>query len=144
MLLESKRENFMKIMIFLMMLGMLKPSASFGQEMVSYSIGVVHAADIKTWLDLNKSMVIFDARTKEYDDGKRLPGAKLVPYTSSEEEIQKLVPSKDTPIIVYCSNAHCPASKLLADRLLDMGYTKIYKYPDGLADWIKRGYPIEQ
>ncbi|MCE5315754.1 MAG: rhodanese-like domain-containing protein [Parachlamydia sp.] len=112
-------------------------------EVASYTYDVMHAEEIKAWMDGGKTIVILDARTKEFDDGNRLPGAKFMPYTAPDKDIQAAIPSHDTPVIVYCSNGHCPASKFLADRLLDLGYTKIYKYPEGIADWTKRGYPVD-
>lgn len=112
-------------------------------DMIAFTYEVMHADDIKAALDGGKTLVILDARTKEYDDGNRLPGAKFMPYTSTDKDIKQAIPSVDTPIVVYCSNAHCPASKFLADKLLQLGYTKIYKYPEGIADWTKRGYPVD-
>ena len=114
------------------------------EQFVSYTFEVVHAPDLKAWLDAGKTIVILDARSKDDDDGKRLPGAKLVPYDGLQKEIDTAIPSKETLVVVYCSNSHCPASKLLADRLLELGYKKVYKYPEGIADWTARGYPVQE
>lgn len=91
-----------------------------------------------------RHIVILDTRTKEYDDGRRIPGAKFFPYNSKDEEIALTIPKKDTLVVVYCTNSKCPASKFLADRLVVMGYTNVYKYGEGIEGWIKGGNPIEK
>jgi rhodanese-related sulfurtransferase len=104
----------------------------------------VAADTLKDWLDRGKTVVILDARTKEYDDGNRLPGAKSLPYDAKDEEIRQIVPSKESLLVVYCSNPRCPASKFLADRLVEMGYTNVFKYAEGISDWKSKGYPIDK
>ena len=139
-----KRWALVFMFLFLFAVSCYAHEGHHDDEDASYTYEMVHAAEIKAWLDAGKPVVILDARTKEFDDGNRLPGAKFMPYTSKDEDIHQAVPSLDTPVVVYCSNAHCPASKFLADRLLEIGYTKIYKYPEGIADWVKKGYPVDR
>ncbi len=35
-----------------------------------------------------------------------------------------------------------PASRHLVDRLIGMGYTNLYEYPEGLQVWLEKGLPI--
>lgn len=110
---------------------------------------VPHYHDIQTyllkeWIQGGKSLTILDARTPEYDDGNRLPGALFLPYTSSDADIAKTIPAKDATVIVYCTSKDCPASKFLVENLLKLGYTNVYKYPEGINAWIAEGNPIEK
>lgn len=86
-----------------------------------------------------QDFTLVDARTKEYDDGTRLPNAIHVPHNLSQVEIQAALPEKDETIVVYCTSKKCPASRKLADKLVGWGYTEIWKYDDGLEGWIDAG-----
>lgn len=89
------------------------------------------------------ALVIIDARSEEYDDGKRIPGAKLVPHDAEEAVIIEKLPNKTAAIVVYCVNVDCPASDMLARRLMRLGYTNVSEYPEGIEGWEKSGNPVE-
>jgi rhodanese-related sulfurtransferase len=92
----------------------------------------------------NPLLMIVDARMPEYDDGKRIPGAKVIPVNATIENITANLPDKQAMIVVYCENAQCPASGLLADRLVRMGYKNVWKYKGGIEEWEARGQKIER
>lgn len=91
----------------------------------------------------NKSAVILDARSGKWDDGKRVPGAKSLSSSSSENEITKMLPDKRQAIVTYCSNTKCPASKMLATKLVGMGYSNVSEYAPGIKGWMEAGKTIE-
>lgn len=101
----------------------------------------VSADQLKAWYDQKKPMVVLDARSEKYFDGRLLPNARWLPAESSEKEISTALPNKEALIVVYCAGATCPASGWLYDKLQAMGYRNVYDYHDGLRDWVKRGYP---
>lgn len=105
---------------------------------------VINTDEVKDILYSGQEVVVVDARTKEYDDGVRLPGAILLPHTSTSDEIKAVLPGLDETIIVYCTGKKCPASGKLVDRLVAMGYTNVWKYADGLEAWIKSGGKTEK
>ena len=98
---------------------------------------------MKTAVDAGQT-IILDARSGKYDDGYRIPGAKSLNSKSSAEEIAAVIPSKNSPVITYCSNLQCPASKMLADHLQALGYTHVKEYPEGIAGWRAAGGPVNQ
>ena len=97
--------------------------------------------DLKSWIDEGKKITIVDARGKQYFDGNLLPNAKSILPEATDADIQAALPEKDAVIIVYCSNLQCPAGATLADRLVKMGYTNVYKMPSGISEWMKKGFP---
>lgn len=109
-----------------------------------HSYKEIHTEQLKEWYDQNKEMIILDARNEKYFDGILLPKAVFIPHNTPITQLKQVLPSKDSLIVVYCSNKDCPASKLLAKRLVNEGYTNIYKYPEGLAEWQQKGYPTEK
>lgn len=102
--------------------------------------------DTQQLVDAKKNipdLILVDSRTKQYDDGKRIKGAIYLPADAEDAEIQKALPKRNQPIAIYCWSTACPASTWLVDRLVKMGYTNLYKYPDGLVIWIEKGLPID-
>ncbi len=104
----------------------------------------IHTRELKNLMDSNGNLIILDARTAQVDDKTRIPHAKSLPYDSSEKDIAAMLPKKDAMIVVYCANEHCPMSKFLVDRLVKMGYTSVYRYPEGLQVWVEKHYEVEK
>ena len=50
---------------------------------------------------------------------------------------------KNTEIIVYCAHYSCPASRRAWHLLNDLGYTNVYAYEGGIAEWYQQGFPVE-
>jgi len=87
-------------------------------------------------------LVILDARQGKWDDGKRIADAQTLPEGATKEQIEGLIPAKDSLIVVYCSNIQCPASNYLAGLLSELGYVNILKYKEGIQEWIHSGLPV--
>ncbi|HEY5653989.1 MAG TPA: rhodanese-like domain-containing protein [Pontiella sp.] len=83
----------------------------------------------------SKGAILLDARTGKYFDGELIPGATHLAADSEKETIEQTVPDKNATIITYCSNTKCPASKILAEKLVELGYTDVSEYPEGIAGW---------
>jgi rhodanese-related sulfurtransferase len=103
---------------------------------------LIHTDELKALIDKNYPLLLIDSRISHRDDGIRIPNSVVLPYTSSIKEINRVIPAKDTMVVVYCNNEKCPASKYLVSRLVTQNYTHVYKYVEGLQDWVNKGYPI--
>lgn len=103
----------------------------------------IHTEELKKLMDEKKPMLLFDAR-KKVTVGV-LPGAKPLAYDASEKTIERVVAPhpKDYMIVVYCARTECPLSKYLAENLVSHGYTNVYKYPEGIEEWMKNN-PIDK
>jgi phage shock protein E len=70
----------------------------------------------------NKSLVL-DVRTPQEFASGHVAGAINLPVDQVEKRISELVPSKDTPLIVYCRSGRRSAA---AKKILDgLGYTRV-------------------
>lgn len=49
----------------------------------------------------------------------------------------------DRPVIVYCADLQCDLSARAAWRLASLGFTQVYRYAAGKADWLANGLPAE-
>ena len=104
----------------------------------------INTAALATLIGTKTQLVILDARSGKYDDGKRIPGAKSLNAGSSDEEIKAMLPDKSALIVTYCANLECPASHQLAEKLAKMGYMNLIEYPEGIAGWQKAGHEVEK
>jgi rhodanese-related sulfurtransferase len=104
----------------------------------------VGPAALKTLLDSGANVTLLDARTGEYDDGRRIPGARSLAPDASAEAAAEVIPSKDALVVTYCSNLKCPASRMLAKRLGELGYSSILKFPEGIDGWAAAGHPVAE
>ena len=60
----------------------------------------------------------------------------LKKYPELEDLVEKeKIDSKDIPIITYCANKGCNASKELANHIMDAGYSNVVEYPGGIEEW---------
>ena len=84
-------------------------------------------------------VVILDARSGKWDDGRRIPGAKQLAPSASAKEVAKLIKSKKSLVVTYCTNLKCGASGKLAARLAELGYKNVIEYPYGIDGWAEHG-----
>ena len=99
---------------------------------------------LKSLIDSGVKLTLVDARVGKYDDGRRIPYAINLGPEAKDSEIQSALTSKDALIVSYCVNLKCPASRLLAARLIALGYKHVLEYPQGIEGWVSAGYPVTQ
>ena len=115
----------------------------------------------------NRSAVLLDVRPGDTFKGKKsdeargghIPGAVNRPFTSDvstnntviqfkplselAEAYAKLIPSKDTPVVVSCRTGHQASQTYFVLRHL-LGYRRVSWYDGGWAEWASRPeLPIE-
>jgi len=59
-----------------------------------------------------------------------------------ERDIEKVVPDKDTRVVLYCGGGF--RSALAADALRQMGYTQPISLAGGWRAWQQAGLPVEK
>lgn len=80
---------------------------------------------------------------KSFANG-HLPGARNLPVEEIGRRASELIPSTDSEVVVYCASRSCDASEKAASKLESLGYTNVFDYLDGKADWKEAGLPIEK
>ncbi len=117
-------------------------AATAVQESAPLMISKIDLQSLKIVLAARQDVVLLDARSGQYDDGRRIPGAKQLHDNCSAEEAAAAIPSKTSLIVTYCSNTRCPASDRLAKRLFALGYTNLLEYPEGIQGWCSAQNPV--
>jgi rhodanese-related sulfurtransferase len=98
--------------------------------------------DLRDAIDAGTVTVVEALGPKYFEQG-HLPTAINIPHTEVAELAPDLLPDKDAPIVVYCSNTQCQNSAIAQGELLRMGYSDVRKYAEGKQDWEAAGLPLE-
>lgn len=96
--------------------------------------GMVHAASGE------KLMVINVLDRNQYDDC-HIKKSVNVEFDQLSSLAQKL--DKETELVFYCSNYMCAGSGKAAKLFKQQGFTKVWAYEAGMAEWYKLGLPVE-
>lgn len=105
---------------------------------------VINTQGLAALVKAKAAVTILDARSGKYDDGRRIPGAQQLSPKADAKDVAKLLPDKHALIVTYCAGLSCPASKMLADHLKELGYANVIEYPQGIAGWAEEGNAVEQ
>ena len=84
-----------------------------------YDVGPMKAKSL-----VAKGAVLLDVRTAEEYAKEHLKNAINLDYSKILTDAEKVIPNKNTPIVVYCSAAKRSTQALWT--LLDLGYTNVY------------------
>lgn len=101
--------------------------------------------ELKEWMDEKKDFALVDVLGEGSYEGRHLPGAKHADVGEEDflKRIEGVVSDKNATVVVYCASFTCKASPRAAEKLVDAGYTNVYDFTGGLADWQDAGYPFE-
>ncbi|RMH72477.1 MAG: hypothetical protein D6675_04465 [Gemmatimonadetes bacterium] len=90
-----------------------------------------------------KMGVFIDARYADLYAEGHIEGAINIPYDAVMDYMDQLADiPPDQLVVVYCDGADCDASKLLAEELITLGYSRIFVFIGGWNEWLAAGYPI--
>jgi len=112
--------------------------------MMKHMEGTINTAGVAALVRAKEPVVILDARTGKFDDGKRIPGAKSLNAGSTEAEIAAVLPDKNQLVVTYCVDPQCPASAKLAERLRGLGFKNVLEDHEGIVGWIRAGNAVEE
>lgn len=109
--------------------------------------------ELKSWVDAKDNMTIIDVRpATDYEAGHIQDAINIDLSTFADtngnlindgEALTSVVPNKDKKIVAYCFGYG--NDKIFADAAANLGYTNVYYYAGGTADWSSHGdyYVIE-
>ncbi len=130
-----------------------KIAVTFNQEVARGGYKVVPTAELKTWMDQKKPMLIIDTMPLEASYKKNhIPTAVQfefpIPEVESLNEAKKaefeklLGPDKDRLLVFYCGFTKCTRSHNGAMWAEKLGYKNVYRQPGGIKAWLEAGYPV--
>jgi sulfur-carrier protein adenylyltransferase/sulfurtransferase len=106
---------------------------------IKKEIREVDVNDVQTRIQ-NNGVALLDVREKEEWDEGHLPGATFLPRGFLEVRVEKEVPERNKPVIVYCAGG--TRSAYAAKTLQDLGYTDVVSMAGGYGQWKNAGLPF--
>jgi rhodanese-related sulfurtransferase len=98
--------------------------------------------ELKEKMDRNDSFILIEVLDAEEYEKEHIQGAVNIPLKEVGHTVKDQYP-KDKEIVVYCAHFDCKASPNAAQKLVNLGFTNVFDYPGGKADWKQAGLPME-
>ncbi|MDR3557603.1 MAG: YceI family protein [Syntrophobacteraceae bacterium] len=109
------------------------------------SFAKITAEELYDKVSQKTSLIIIDTLPKELFDKRHLPGAQnaCVFQVVFPSEVQAIAPDRDREVILYGSSSASHDSVTAAEKLVRLGYRKVFVLTGGLAAWRQAGYPLK-
>lgn len=91
---------------------------------------VIQKESAEELLDNNKDILIIDVRDADEYEKNHIRNAINIPYKEIDSHIEELMQYQDKPILIYCQAGN--RSQIVAEKLQQLGFTKVYVINDGV------------
>ena len=108
------------------------------------NVKTITTATLEQRLKTNQPIEFWNVLTDEGFKGELIPGSRRVPLDRVGREVSQTSLPKDAEIIVYCGGPKCPQSRLAAEKLEALGFTRVLAYEEGLEGWKNSGLALEK
>jgi sulfur-carrier protein adenylyltransferase/sulfurtransferase len=109
-------------------------------QQVKAEIDEVDASRARELLAEGDAAAVDVRERDEWEEG-HIPGAVHIPRGSLEGRIERAVPDRAQPIVLYCSGGS--RSAFAARTLEELGYENVASLAGGFTDWKRNGFPFE-
>lgn len=110
--------------------------------MATSTVKTITTRDLERRISGDVGTHVWNVLTDEWFTGELIPGSRRVPLDHLEEAVRHSSLAKETPIVVYCADSHCPYSREAAEKLGELGYSNVEAFEGGLADWKSNGRDV--
>lgn len=86
-----------------------------------------------------KEIILVDVRGVEAYDEEHIPGSINVPLSGFPDNALLSLKKTDS-IVVYCGSLECTASPTAKKQLIELGFTNVRDYEEGIAGWKQAGF----
>jgi rhodanese-related sulfurtransferase len=99
--------------------------------------------ELERRLRLGGRLEFWNVVTDPYFKHEMIPGSRRVRLNDVGREVAAAKLPKDREIVVYCGGPTCSQSRLAAEKLETLGFTRVSAYEGGLEAWKEAGQPVE-
>ena len=110
-------------------------------EEVRARVQEISIEDVRRKIAAGEKFHLIDVREQSEFASGRLPGAIHLSKGVLERDIERLIPDRAAPIVLYCGGGY--RSVLAAENLQRMGYRNVASMCGGWRAWCAAGYPTE-
>lgn len=102
---------------------------------------VIKHTELKILVDAEiRNFLLIDSRNPEEYQEAHISGAINIPEKAMDKFLGLLPTDKNTRIIFYCNGVKCGKSKKAAAKTLELGYSNVWVYSEGMPVWEEMGY----
>ena len=106
----------------------------------------VTAEEVFELFEKTPGLVIIDSRLDTGPSSGRangfIEGSVSLPDIRTDcAALARVIPKKDTPSLYYCNGPKCGRSAKAIEVARKCGYSNIYWFRGGFAEWQQKGYP---
>ena len=120
--------------------------ASFAGEMAPEAIDgtiKVSADDIFELYEKFDNLVIIDSRKPADRVAGYIEDSIALPdFDTNADSLTQYIETKSTPVVFYCNGKKCGRSVKAAKIAVKEGYTNVYWFRGGWAEWTGKKYPF--
>lgn len=91
--------------------------------------------ELRAKIDEKAKFVLLETTPAEEFKVGHLPGARNLPIADIDSRASDMITSKDSKVVVYGTGSDSDVSEKAAKKLASMGYTKVYHFAGGKAEW---------
>ena len=108
------------------------------------SFAKITAEELYGKISQKADLIIIDTLPKELFEKRHLPGAQnaCVFQVVFPSEVEAIVSDRDREVVLYGSSSASHDSVTAAEKLVRLGYSKVFALTGGLAAWREAGYPL--
>jgi rhodanese-related sulfurtransferase len=110
---------------------------------VTAALPEIELEELRRRMQGGDALVVVDALSPLSYAAAHLPGAVNIPPRSPDSTVERRIPDRDTPVVVYCQNVNCDSSVEVAERLVELGYRNVLHFAGGKDAWRDAGLPLE-
>jgi len=105
---------------------------------------IIPSGEVKQRMDAGA--VVIDVMTPEDYATCHVAGAQnaCIYEVVFLDRVSEFVPDRNTELIVYDATGTTKAAEVARNRLLQMGYSRVFILAGGLSAWSKNGFPVER
>ena len=111
----------------------------------STKIGALQPSELGEWMQQGKRFILIDVLPKEIYEKRRLPGAlnACVYEVAFPDQMAAITEDKSEEIVLYGSSAESRDAAEAAEKLLRLGYRRVYALDGGVDGWLRSGLSVE-
>jgi len=112
-------------------------------EQISGSI-LINSEDLIKLSQSLEEMVVIDSRVTEDRNMGYIENSLSLPDMETNcKTLNKNISTLETPVVFYCNGPECGRSVIATRKAVQCGYTHLYWFRGGFAEWKNKDYPYE-
>ena len=128
----------MRKLLLILAAGMMFVLLTSAFASASKGYNEIDAAGTKALMENADALVVFPLSPIEFDN-RHIEGSVNIVMDMLQYDLPE---DKDRALVFYCLGIKCVASWRAAEKAVELGYTNVYAFREGIPGWEKAGYPL--